>query len=211
MGWKPDRILKAIVFWITYLFVFSWLPLVRVLMDGESYQWGTSHFGVVFSSAGFGPDAWLVVFKSALLGLLLFGALRGANRWFRGLLAVWSVAIAADVIHSAITDPGGFEFHGDTLGIHLNLGLPVVAVVLFFAGLALYWVVREARRNPPVRRPPWTAFNRTLFLFWGLLLPVQFVLRRFGEPHGTTDAIGVLLTIAQCPLLAAAFWPWRRA
>ena len=50
--WKPDRILTAIVVWISYLLVFSWLPLVRILFDGESYQWGTSHFGIFFSSAG---------------------------------------------------------------------------------------------------------------------------------------------------------------
>ena len=32
--WKPDGLLKALLFWITYLLVFSWLPLVRLIMDG---------------------------------------------------------------------------------------------------------------------------------------------------------------------------------
>ena len=54
----------------------------------------------------------------------------------------------------------------------------------------------------------WSQRNKKLLAAFFLLLPIQFVLLRFGEPHGTTDAIGVLLTIAQCPLLAAALYPW---
>ena len=50
--WKPDRILKLLVFWFTYLLVFSWLPLVRILMDGETYIWGTTHFSWFFRAAG---------------------------------------------------------------------------------------------------------------------------------------------------------------
>jgi hypothetical protein len=39
------------------------------------------------------------------------------------------------------------------------------------------------------------------------LLPIQFVLLRFGEPHGTTDQIGVILTIAQWLFFNKVFAP----
>jgi hypothetical protein len=205
--WKPDHILKALVFWITFLLIFSWLPLVRILMDGDSYRWGTTHFGVGFSAAGWESNAWLLVFKSALMIGLLWGALRGANALFRGVLVVWSVVLAADVVHGAITNPGGFEFHGDTLGIHLNLGWPVILVTCGFAAIALWWVIRSRGRGGSARRVPWTAGNARGLLIFLALLPLQFLLLRFGEPHGTTDAIGVLITIASCPLLAWALYP----
>jgi hypothetical protein len=39
------------------------------------------------------------------------------------------------------------------------------------------------------------------------LLPMQLVLLRIGEPHGTADEIGVLITMAQWFLLSIALWP----
>ena len=206
--WRPDRILKLLIFWITYLLVFSWLPLMRILMDGESYQWGTTHFGRVFRANTMSGDAWLLVAKSAFLVLLLYLGLRGAGAAFRVLLVTWNLAFAADVLHGYMVDPNGLEFHGDTLGIHLNLGLSVVAVAAAFALLAVYWVVWRAPGGAPQSTPPWTTRNRRLLTVFFLIVPIQFVLLRFGEPHGTTDAIGVLFTIAQCPLLAAALSPW---
>lgn len=207
-GTKPDRILNLLVGWMTYLLVFSWLPLVRVLMDGESYQWGTNHFGIVFRAAGWEPDAWLLVFKSALLILLIFVAHRRNNVLFRVLLVIWSLVLAADAVYGFWADPSGFEFHGDTLGIHLNLGWPVVAIFCGFALLALYWVAKNPAPRPQPSPPAWAPRSRRLLVLLLVLLPVQFLLLRFGEPHGTSDAIGVLLTIAQCPLLAFALYPW---
>lgn len=210
-AWKPDRILKVLVGWITYLFLFSWLPLIRVVFDGASYSWGTTHFGVFFYAVGVQAGAWLLVFKSGLLGTLIYGALRGANSWFRWLLVAWSAVLTADVIHGAISNPDGFDFHGETLGVHLNLGVPVVAVVVGFSLLAVYWAYRDPKRSPGHRSPPWAPRNKRLLTLFFLLLPIQFLLLRFGEPHGTTDAIGVLLTMAQCVLLPFALYPWFRS
>jgi hypothetical protein len=36
---------------------------------------------------------------------------------------------------------------------------------------------------------------------------VQFLLLQFGEPHGTTDQIGVVITILQWLLVGAALRP----
>lgn len=202
-----DRGLRLLLGWVTFHLVFSWLPLVRCVMDGESYAWGTSHFGVMFHSRGLErPDVWLLVFKSALFGTLIYLGARGAGRLFQGLIVLWTLVLTADVTFAVATDPDGMEFHGDTLGIHFNLGWILVPVVGAFALLALGWVVHEWRRGHPAVAPPWGRTNRNLVLTCLLLLPVQFVLLRFGEPHGMTDKIGVLLTIAQCPLFTVALW-----
>lgn len=208
--WKPDSILKALVVWITYLLVFSWLPLVRVLSDGESYRWGTSHFGWGFSAAGWEAGAWLLVFKSALLIGLLCGALRGANKAFQWGLLVWSIVLAADILFQFFNNPSGFEFHGDTLGIHLNLGWTAVTVTVGFAVLAGYWVLREVRTGGAPRAPVWVDRNRQALGVFVLLLPLEFLLLRTGAPHGGTDVAGVLLTIASVPFLAWALYPRPR-
>jgi len=178
---------------------------VRASAQPEGRKTGRREQG---EANGVQAGAWLLVFKSGLLGTLIYGALRGANARFRWLLVAWSAVLTADVIHGAISNPDGFEFHGDTLGIHLNLGVPVVAVVVGFSLLAVYWAYREPKRSPGHRSPPWAPRNKRLLTLFFLLLPIQFLLLRFGEPHGTTDAIGVLLTMAQCVLLPFALYPW---
>lgn len=204
---KPGRVRAALAVWIACLLIFSWLPLVRVVMDGGSYRWGTTHFGVSFGGAGWSPDVWLLVFKTALLGGLLYGTLRAPSRPIRGAVALWSVALAADVVQGVVARPGGLVFHGDTLGIRLNLGWPALLVTCGFAALAIYWAVRDAGDPAPGRRAPWTSADRFGLVLFLALLPVQFVLLRFGEAHGATDAAGVLLTIGSVPLLAWALWP----
>ena len=206
MSAKPTRIDKLLAFWATYLLVFSWLPLVRCVFDGETYRWGTSHFGFGFSAAGIGPDLWLLVVKSAVLFYLLWGLLRGSDPVHRVALVVWNVAWFADGLLGFIWNPDGMMFHGDTLDIHLNIGLLVPVVTGVFAALTVVWAIRWRPGSSPA--PEWTPLNRRLLIACVALLPIQFVLLRFGGPHGTTDAIGVLLTIAQCPLIAAALYPW---
>ena len=208
MSTKAGWALRLLVVWITYLLVFSWLPLVRCVMDGATYRWGTAHFGRSFSAQGLEPDVWLLVAKSALLIFLLYSAQRAPGPLFRWLLILWSFTITADVVQSVIRNPSGFEFHGDTLGIHLNLGVVVPLVVGGFALLAFYWGWKNSTAEPP-EPIPWTRRNRVLMTLVIALLPVQLVLLRFGEPHGTSDAVGVILTIAQCPLLAFALAPRR--
>jgi hypothetical protein len=56
----------------------------------------------------------------------------------------------------------------------------------------------------------WNRANTILLAIAIGLLPVQFALLRFGEPHGTTDQIGVLLTIARWVILNMAFAPRER-
>lgn len=207
MSSKLTLIAKLLAFWTTYLLVFSWLPLLRCIFDGDTYRWGTAHFGFSFSAAGLGPDLWLLAVKSIVLVYLLWGLLRGSDLIHRTVMVLWNLVWTIDAVLAYLRNPDGMMFHGDTLGIHLNLGLVIPIVTSLFTLLTLIWAVGESKHQETAAKPSWTARNQRLLTVWALLLPLQFVLLRFGAPHGTTDAFGVLLTIAQCPLLAAAFWP----
>jgi hypothetical protein len=41
------------------------------------------------------------------------------------------------------------------------------------------------------------------------MLPLQFVLLRFGEPHGLRDQVGVVLTMLQWLILNLSFVQWQ--
>jgi len=204
---KPTIIAKLLTSWTAFLLIFSWLPLVRCVLDGGPYSWGTAHFGFSFSAIGIGPDLWLTVFKSIALVYLMWGLLRGSNPIHRALLLLWNVAWFVDGTLDFVRNPEGMMFHGETLGIHLNIGVVIPALTGFYAILTLIWFVRESKRAGTRPRPDWTTYNRRFLATLLLLLPLQFVLLRFGAPHGATDAIGVFLTIGQCLVLPAALYP----
>ena len=87
--WKPDRILKVILIWTVVTMLLVWLPLVRGVMDGESYQWGASFWGKQFSGSGVRGDYWLLIVR-ALVGItILYLGWRGANQPFHWLLLLW--------------------------------------------------------------------------------------------------------------------------
>ncbi len=74
-----------------------------------------------------------------------------------------------------------------------------------FLALSVFWVVRDVRRPAPRQVAAWSRTNTIRLGSLIALLPIQFVLLRFGAAHGTTDLIGVVLVIAQWMLLADAF------
>lgn len=129
---------------------------------------------------------------------------RGARMPFHVLLLLWLIPIGAGATWLSITRPEDFRFQGDTLGIDVSLA--PVGILLFggFAALAAFWVVRDLRSGVRREAAPWSRTNKMLTVGLLALLPVQLVLLRFGEPHGTTDQIGVVLTILQWLLAGAA-------
>lgn len=184
---------QYLIFWVTLVFLFAWLPLVRSIFDGGSYEWGTAHFGAAFRGAGLSGDLWYLLSKLAIGVLALYGTCR---IWRPGLwLACAIVAIYfMDSLQGYLTDPAALIFRGDTLGIEINIGL--VAVVLNALAVAAALVILLAWLRLPEFRPLSPGSRRALVVL-AALLPVQFVLLRFGEPHGTTDQAGVILTLLQ--------------
>ncbi len=203
--WKPDRLLKAILIWTMITAILVWLPLIRGLMDGETYQWGSAFWGVQLGGRGVGGDYWVLPLQAGFVIWLLYLGWRGAKRPFHWLLLLWHLPLAIGVSSLALRFPDDFRFHGDTLGVDVSLAW--VGPLLFggFALLSLIWAARDLRQNRPRAIMPLQHTNRILLALMLSLLPVQFALLRFGEPHGTTDKIGVLLTMLQWVGLNVAF------
>ncbi|MGH9835440.1 MAG: hypothetical protein ACREBD_14370 [Blastocatellia bacterium] len=204
-SWKPDRLLKAILIWTVVTAGAVWLPLIRGLMDGSTYQWGGEIWGFKVGGSGVGGDYWLLPLQAGFVLWLLYLGWRGAKQPFHWLLLLWHIPLGASAIYNSLRFPENYRFRGDTLGVDISLAW--VGPLLFggFALLSLIWVARDLRRNQPRAIMPLQHTNRILLTLTLSLLPVQFALLRFGEPHGTTDKIGVLLTMLQWVGLNVAF------
>jgi hypothetical protein len=201
--WRPSLLLRILLWWTSIIFVTAWLPLIRCVFDGPTYEWGTSYFGYSFSGAGLAGDLWLPIAKTSLgLAILALGW-RGARAAFGYLLVGWQAFGLADALHLALTRPDAFRFRGDTLGIDISLSWLAPALYALALVLAVTWLVRE-RDNGTAAPVEWTSLNYRGLAALGAFLPVQFVLLRYGPVHGLTDQIGVVLTILQWFLIPVA-------
>lgn len=192
-SWTLHRLL---LFWVSVPFVLFWLPLVRSVMDGPTYQWGVSWWEWQLGGAGLEGDLWYLALGTALGTALLWSGAR-AGRFFRWATPVWMLLLLSRAVYFAVTNPHGFVFYGDTLGLQINLTWASPTFHLVGLVLVGLWLSRwkGAGRASGGRAGAGVDLRRILAL--AALLPVQFVLLRFGEPHGATDVAGVLITIGQ--------------
>ena len=211
MVWRPDRLLKAILIWTMITLLIVWLPLVRGFMDGESYQWGNSFGEFQIGGRGLHGDYWVLLVQAAFGITLLYLGWRGAQQPFHWLLLLWHVLLGVQATVNAFSFPEEYRFRGDTLGVDISLAW--LGPLLFggFALLSVLWVIRDLRSDREKAIPEWNHTNRILLLLAISLLPIQFVLLRYGEPHGTTDQIGVILTMLQWLLINLGLFPWLKS
>lgn len=197
--WRPDRLLRALLIWTAFTTVFFWLPTVRGLFDGPSYQWGL--FG--FAGRGTSGDYWFPVVSAGIAIFTLMLGWRGARPPFHLLLAAWHLFLASAVTYYSATNPSAVRFQGDTLGVDVSLA--AVGPLLFgtWACLALYWAVRDLRTPAPARAPFQASWNTRRIGVLVAMFPIQLLLLRFaGFP--AADPIGVVLTILQWMLVGPA-------
>jgi hypothetical protein len=184
----------------------TWLPFLRGLMDGETYTWGTSLFGMTFSGRGTSGDYYYVVLNLILCLLLLYSFYWLSRRiTFYSLLILWYGVMIANVFYEAFWGEG-FYFNGDTMNIHLDLSY-IILPVMILIGILVLKVIRADRKHNMY--PEWTRRNT----IWAvaLLLPlfIQAYLLREGEPHGLTDKIGVVLALLQVILISLPFRAYK--
>ncbi len=198
---RSDRHLRGLLLWTALTTIVFWLPFVRGLFDGVSYEWG----GFGFSGRGTAGDYWFVATASVLAIALQYLAWRGPRALFYTLFGGWHLYLAFTTASAAISDPASLRFQGETLGVDVSFAVVAPVIMGIAAALVLFWMVRDARNAQA--RPvwnTWTQRNTRWVLALAALLPMQLVLLRVGEPHGTTDQIGVLVTMAQWFLLSIA-------
>jgi hypothetical protein len=208
MLWRPDRLLRAILIWTAITLIIVWLPFVRGLMDGSTYQWGNYFFGMQFGGRGVHGDYWLLVLQAVFGIFLLYLGWRGARPPFHWLLLLWQILLAAQACYNSFTSPEDYRFQGDTLGVDVSLAWVGPVLAGGFALLSILWVVRDLRTRREKVLPKWSRANFTFLLIVLGLLPIQFVLLRFGEPHGPRDQVGVILTMTQWILISLSLFPW---
>ncbi|HET6852453.1 MAG TPA: hypothetical protein VFH46_09010 [Pyrinomonadaceae bacterium] len=211
MVWRPDRLLKAILIWTMITMIIVWLPLIRGLMDGDSYEWGNSFWGIQVGGQGVHGQYWLLLLQAIIGIAVLYFGWRGARQPFHWLLLLWHIPLGAQAIYDAISSPEDYRFRGDTLGVDVSLAW---VGPLFFGGFALLsvlWVIRDFRRERDTAAPEWKRANYVLLLIAVSLLPIQFLLLRFGEQHGPGDQAGVILTMGQWVLINLGLFPWLRS
>lgn len=201
MSPKPTRLLNVVLILTAIPMIFVWLPFIRGLMDGTSYQWGNSFLSWSYGGHGLGGAYWLLALQAVFCIVLLDLGWHGARPPFHWMLLFWNLAQAVDACYNALLFPERYRLQGDTLGLDVSLAW---VGPIFFGGLAalsLTWLVSDLRRRQPKTLPDWTRRSTILLCLVIAMLPVQFVLLRFGVQHGTSDQIGVLLTMLQWVLL----------
>jgi hypothetical protein len=208
---KRGALLRNVALCITAVtFVIAWLPLVRSLLDGPSYQWGATFFGRSFSGAGLGGDFWFLLAQGALALTVLGLGFRRPGVPFYTLLIGWLALNAANIAYGLINNPQALVFEGATLGVRVNIGplaLAIYAAALLCAVAAALLEYANGRRPP---RFAWTAANTAAVAAAAALLPLQYILLREASGQDLADQIGVILTMTQWFALVIALGLSRR-
>jgi hypothetical protein len=193
--------------WMAIRTIIPWLVTYRLTLEGDGYAWGSSYFGRMFHSSGLARPDFLVIYVLLALSLFLMWQLRKQNfRLAVPLLVLFLGFFAADAVYELVAGEP-VMFHGDTLGVHLNVSALffVLQFGMFAISLAWWYGVRDVDRGPGPR--PLSGPKQWIVRLCVVLVPIQITLLVVGEPHGLTDEIGVILTILQWLLLAYALYP----
>ncbi len=195
------NLLSWFLFVTALTFITTWLPFLRSLCDGESYRWGTSFYGLTFSGAGLSTDYYYLVINFAIGFFLMWSMYwTGKRIIFYTLGLLWYGFIFTNSLYQVFLG-GGYEFHGDTLGIHLDLSYVIVPAVTLLLAAMIYFIIQD--RGRPFNAQ-WVKKNRIWTLLILLPIPLQAILLRTGESHELSDQIGVIIAIVQVVVLPFA-------
>ena len=92
------------------------------------------------------------------------------------------------------------------MNVHVSLSMIIIPLSLIAALLIGLWIRKDM--GAPDITINWSRRNTILALVILGPLPIQAILLGTGEPHATTDEIGVVISILQCLLLPLIFFPY---
>ena len=183
----------------------TWLPLLRCLFDGASYRWGQDYFGIVLASEGVSADYFALIIFLAFYLCLFISTYWIKNRIVFYLMLIWWWIHSFGSLIFLIIRDGDTFFHGDTMDVHVSLSAVVIPLAIFAAVLIIMAIIKD-RKMPDVTIP-WGRRNKKWLWFILAPLALQIPLFAFGEPHGLTDEIGVIIAILQSILFPLIFIP----
>ena len=202
-----DRRLYTVLWiWIAFKTLLPWLVFFRLTFEGDTYRWATQYFGWTFYSSGFARTDFLLIYGLLASGLVILWSLRTYRFALAGPLVFLFLGImAADATYQFVRGVP-IVFQGDTLGINLDVSLPFYSLQFLMFGIATLWWY-GVRQRVPARPARLTGHRRVIVWVCLLYIPLQIGLLVAGEPHGTSDVIGVIGTLVQWGLLAYAWYP----
>ena len=120
------------------------------------------------------------------------------------LLILWWLHVFGNQFFIIIRE-GDIIFHGDTLNVHISILWIVIPLAILATVLIIMVIVRDKKENETAIA--WSKVNtrRAILILSPILL--QAILFATGEPHGTSDAIGVMITIIQSYIIPIIFIP----
>lgn len=191
---------------LTLSAVIFYLPTVRTLLEGETYEWGFTLFGRNHAGAGLSGDLPVLLCLFALAVIAFIAAWRGPRRLAGLLMTVWFGLHAANAV-AQLQMGERFLFRGDTLNAAADLtwlfvGLPAVAML---GALALAIAPGDRRE-----RSVWTRANTVFTGLFVLILSAAAALLIYGTPHAQTDEWGVMLALANLLVANLALASWER-
>ncbi|HYE43648.1 MAG TPA: hypothetical protein VEA15_09680 [Caulobacteraceae bacterium] len=184
-------------------FLLGWLPMIRGLLDGPSYEWGLTLFGRQFSGAGLEGDYWYVVGHTLVGLVLIWLGCRNPGGTFKIAVLAYAAAMLGDSLWTAFVAAEERRFEGATLGITLSAETIFLLVYGVMFALALVWTAFGRTAD----RPRWTPANTVFLTVAILLLPLQSLLLGTGQGREASDQFGVLITIGQWLLVCVSFAP----
>jgi len=202
-----QRLFTLLWAWMVFRTLLPWLVTYRLTLEGNTYSWGADYFGRMFHSSGLARPDFLLVYAFLAASLFVLWQLRRQHfRIAAPALVAYLGFFAANAAYQWLAGEP-MMFHGDTLNVHVNLSVPFFIFNLGFFALALAWWrgVADVPQGPGPRAL--SRVRRTVAWLCVASTPVQVILLMTGEPHATTDEIGVLMTLAQCALLGWALSP----
>ena len=179
---RSNRLFNGFMLFTGLTFMLLWLPLLRCLFDGESYQWGQTVFGINMSSKGLSMDYFFLIVILVLYLLLYHAFYWQKNRnVFYILLGWWFLHNFSDMLFEIATK-GDTMFHGDTLGVHISLAQIVIPLAVL--SLILIFLIIKKDREMEAVAIPWGQFNKRKALFILIPLPILAILFATGTPDG---------------------------
>ena len=208
MSDRASRIVHVLLMaWLTVTLSVAWLPALRGLFDGPSYEWGANLFGISYSGAGLTGDYGYAALNAAIALALLWTGWRSPNGAFRPVLTLWLAFWLASTLYSVVASPDDYRFRGDTLGVDISLAWIGPGLGALMALLALWWWLRA----PEIEVPPLAGINRMLIALFLLLVPGQYALLSAGRGQDGFDVAGVAFTLMGWVLLSFGLgirrWP----
>ncbi|MEZ5042917.1 MAG: ubiquinol cytochrome C oxidoreductase [Saprospiraceae bacterium] len=200
-----NGLFNFVLFFSAISYVLVWLPLLRCLFDGASYRWGQTFFGIPVSSQGIQMG-----FVFLLIMLVFYLALFYSFYWlenrkvFYGLLSAWWLISFGNLLFDILKE-GDTMFHGDTLDVHISISAIVIPISLIALAAVIMLIRKDQHMEPSTLT--WNRRNRLTAYILLAPLPIQAILLMSGEAHGTTDEIGVIITILQAILFPLIFIP----